>query len=347
MNTSLRGIRSCPTLLPCVLVLLTAIPAGLRAQTSITARLIAVANLQTALDRSGFGVGLIDGRAGARTDGALRDYGRATGLSPTAARRQLLQSAEALTTTYTITEADLALVGRASADWLEASDLPAMAYTNLDEALSEKFHVSRPFLARLNPGITNWDASLAGKTITIPTPRPAEWAPSAARLEIDCTAFRVRAYDADDRLVASFPCSIATDLRRVPAGELRLASFAPNPNYTFDPANFPESARAQEIGRKLILPPGPNNPVGVYWLSLSQPGFGIHGTPRPETIGRPESHGCFRMTNWDIVTLARMVTAGTPVRILAPVLPAATPTPPAPAVTTATNTASPGASRQE
>ncbi len=309
------------------ILLLIAIPAILPAQTSTTERLVSTAALQTALDRNGFGVGFIDGRAGARTQGALNDYCRANGLSETAARRELLQDPASLTNSYTITTADIARVGQAPSDWLEASELPSMAFTTLDEALSEKFHVSRPFLARLNPGVTNWDTSLEGRSVVIPTPRPASWAPFATRLEIDCNAFRVRAYDADDILVASFPCSIATDLKRVPSGELKIVAFAPNPNYTFDPVNFPESARAQEIGRKLILPPGPNNPVGVYWMSLNQPGFGIHGTPRPETIGRPESHGCFRMTNWDIITLARMVTAGTPVRILAPAQPPAAPQP--------------------
>ncbi len=297
------------------------LPLSLPAQTSTTARLLSVATLQAALDRNGFGVGFIDGRDGARSRGALLDYCRAEHLSENAARRQLLTNAALSTASYTIADADLAQIGSAPADWLEASELPSMAYTSLDELLSEKFHVSKPFLTRLNPGITNWDSSLLGKTVTIPTPRHAQWAPAAARLEVDCGAFRVRAFDINDRLVASFPCSIAKDLQRIPTGELNLVAFAPNPNYTFDPVNFPESARAQEIGRKLILPPGPNNPVGVYWISLNQPGFGIHGTPKPETIGRPESHGCFRMTNWDIITLSRMVTAGTPIRIIPPPAP--------------------------
>jgi lipoprotein-anchoring transpeptidase ErfK/SrfK len=303
------------------LTILAMLPPSSLAQTSTTARLFEIATLQSALDRNGFGVGFIDGRDGARTRGALLDYCRAAGLSEEEGRRQLLADAPSLTTTYPITQSDLNTVGRAPVDWLEASVEPAMAFTSLDESLSEKFHVSRPFLARLNPGITNWNSVSIGQSVNIPTPRPASWAPSASRLEVDCGACRVRAFDADDLLVASFPCSIAKDLKRVPTGELVLVAFAPNPNYTFDPVNFPESARAQEIGRKLILPPGPNNPVGVYWISLSQPGFGIHGTPKPETIGRPESHGCFRMTNWDIITLARMVTAGTPVRITTPPAP--------------------------
>ena len=312
----------------CVAGIAAALPPSLYAQTSTPSRLLSVAKLQSALDSRGFGVGFIDGRDGARTHGALLDYCRAAGVSEGTGRRQFLADTNPITSTYTITKEDLSQVGGAPADWLEASALPSMACISLDEVLSERFHVSRPFLAKLNPGITNWDSSLVGQSVTIPTPRPASWAPSAARLEIDCVAYRVRAFDINDRLVASFPCSVAKDLQRIPTGELTLVTFAPNPNYTFDPVNFPESARAQEIGRKLILPPGPNNPVGVYWISLSQPGFGIHGTPKPETIGRPESHGCFRMTNWDITTLSRMVTAGTPVRIIAP--PPPTPASPSP-----------------
>ncbi len=273
------------------------------------------ARLQTALDRSGFGVGLIDGKFGVRSRNALLDYARAQGLSEKAARAQLLAAPESPTVTYTITQADWNDVGQAPADFLEASAVPHMACTSLVEELSERFHVSEPYLSRLNPAIGEWNVATVGMSVNVPNVRPPTWHPAATRLEIDCRVFRIRAFDAQAALVGSFPCSIARDHTRVPTGELKVTTFAPNPNYTFDPAVFPESHRAQEIGHKLIIPPGPNNPVGVYWLSLSAPGFGIHGTPHPETIGRQESHGCFRMTNWDIVTLAGMVTAGAPLAV--------------------------------
>lgn len=274
------------------------------------------AALQTALDRHGFGVGLIDGQAGSRTTQALRDYARSRELTESAARRELLADDEPATVTYSLTTQDLEAVGTAPADWEEAAKAPSMACESLDEVLSERFHVSRPFLQRLNPGVTNWPDLTAGTTLVVPNARPGTWNESAARLEVDCTAYRIRAFDANDTIIASFPCSIARKLRKVPVGDLTLVTFAPNPNYTFDPENFPESARAKEIGQKLILPPGPNNPVGVFWLSLSAPGFGMHGTPHPETIGRRESHGCFRLTNWDITTLSGMVEVGTPVKVM-------------------------------
>jgi lipoprotein-anchoring transpeptidase ErfK/SrfK len=86
-----------------------------------------------------------------------------------------------------------------------------------------------------------------------------------------------------------------------------------DPNYTFDPAVFPESEEARNLGRKLIIPPGPNNPVGVAWIGLDRPGYGIHGTPNPEQVGRTESHGCFRLANWDARALLGLVRVGLPV----------------------------------
>lgn len=275
----------------------------------------AAVSLQAGLDRNGFGVGPVDGSEGARTLGALRDFCKARKMTEAAARSALTLSDEPDVATYTVTDEDGTLLGGAPKDWQEASTLPRMGHDSMDQVIAERFHASPRLIRRMNPAVSNWDRSLSGVAVDVPNTREDTWHPAAARLEVDCRGLRLRAFDTDERLIASFPCSIAMDPSRVPVGELRVASFAPNPNYTFDPANFPESARAQEIGRKLILPPGPRNPVGVYWLGLSTPGFGVHGTPRPETIGRRESHGCFRLTNWDITTLSAMVRAGTPVRI--------------------------------
>ena len=96
----------------------------------------------------------------------------------------------------------------------------------------------------------------------------------------------------------------------IPAGSLVLPSI---PAANRDPAVFTESAEAQELGRKLIIPPGPNNPVGLAWIGLDRPGYGIHGTPEPEKVGRTESHGCFRLANWDALTLLKLVKVGLPV----------------------------------
>ena len=98
-------------------------------------------------------------------------------------------------------------------------------------------------------------------------------------------------------------------------GELHVVVVIPNPDYTFDPELFPESAEGRALGRKLVVPPGPNNPVGLAWIGLDRPGYGIHGTPEPENVGRTESHGCFRLANWDAVTLLDLAYVGMLVRV--------------------------------
>jgi lipoprotein-anchoring transpeptidase ErfK/SrfK len=167
----------------------------------------------------------------------------------------------------------------------------------------------------MNPGI-DWANVAAGTTLIVPN---AEYPPppaKAATVKIYIGSRYLEAFDADNNLLAHFPCSIAQRVEKRPIGEeLHVAVLAPNPNYTFDPAVFPESPEAQEIGRKLILNPGPNNPVGTVWIGLDKPGYGIHGTPHPEAVGRTESHGCFRLANWNAEYLLRLVSLGTPVQV--------------------------------
>ena len=276
----------------------------------------ATAQLQIRLDRAGFTVGFIDGQRGSRSDHALADYRKARGIESGKVEEALAKEIVAPPWTfYTVTTGDLARVDKAPADWQEASLIPRMACTSLVEALSETFHCSPRLLQRLNPAEKSWDAATVGRTLCVPNVLPPPPLPHAARLEIDCQTFRIRAFDAAGALVASFPVSIAADRARVPKGALKIAAFAPDPTYVFDPDNFPESARARAIGRKLILPPGPNNPVGRAWIGLDRPGYGIHGTPSPENVGRTESHGCFRLANWDVLTLLQLVWVGMPVNV--------------------------------
>ena len=284
------------------------------------------AMLQIALDRQGFGSGLIDGVVGAKSHQALADFCVANGgLKEKIARQRLVGDAAAAFVPYEITADDLAQIGDAPADWEVAAKLPAMACHSLPELLSEKFHSGQGFLRTLNPAVLDWQTVAVGQRIWVPNVRPVEWKTNLAQVMIDTHEFRLRGYDTTGHLLCSFPCSIARNREKVPTNDLTVVNIAPNPNYTFDPANFPESARAKQIGHKLILPPGPRNPVGVYWISLSQPGYGMHGTPHPETIGNMESHGCFRLCNWDARTLGNMIAIGMPVlldeppRVLTPV----------------------------
>ena len=109
-----------------------------------------------------------------------------------------------------------------------------------------------------------------------------------------------------------FPCSIAKDkAKRPPPGEIKITTQIADPNYTYTPDFTPKGRKPA----RHIFPPGPNNPVGTVWLGLSIPGYGIHGTPLPERIGRAESHGCFRLANWNAEKLYELVKPGTRVRI--------------------------------
>jgi lipoprotein-anchoring transpeptidase ErfK/SrfK len=134
----------------------------------------------------------------------------------------------------------------------------------------------------------------------------------AAFLKISLSRFTVTACSANGRTMALFPCSIAKNRAKRPApGVIRLTTQIANPNYTYTPDFTPKGGKVE----RHIFPPGPNNPVGVVWLGLSIPGYGIHGAPLPERIGRAESHGCFRLANWNAERLYEIVRPGTRVII--------------------------------
>ena len=88
------------------------------------------------------------------------------------------------------------------------------------------------------------------------------------------------------------------------ASRWKIVGVVHDPVYQYNPRLFWD---ALPDAKKAMLPPGPNGPVGVVWINLSKPHYGIHGTPHPELIGRSESHGCIRLTNWDAARLAHGV----------------------------------------
>ncbi len=65
-----------------------------------------------------------------------------------------------------------------------------------------------------------------------------------------------------------------------------------------------------QIRKSSPFRPGPNGPVGGTWIDLSEPTYGIHGTPDPSKISKTASHGCVRLTNWDAAELAKLVKPG-------------------------------------
>lgn len=121
----------------------------------------------------------------------------------------------------------------------------------------------------------------------------------------------MRAYDQGGKLLAFYPATIGSQEKPAPTGAFKVTRVAWNPDYHYDPKFAWKGVKAKE---KLTIQPGPNNPVGLVWIDLTAPSYGIHGTPEPKNIGKSESHGCVRLTNWDAVALAGLVGHGTSVK---------------------------------
>ena len=273
---------------------------------------------QIALARIGFSGGSIDGVPGPQSRAALRAFQENEGLEPNGAldeatRIRLVLTRPALSE-YVLSDEDLADLQPVGPTWLEKSHQTTLAHTTMLERLAERVHAHPNLLRKLNPGL-DWTLSGPGARVIVPAIGQVEPATPIAHLHIRLADRVLQARDASGRLVVHFPVSIAREVAKRPVGELRITVVIPNPDYTFNPEVFPESEEARRIGRKLMISPGPNNPVGLAWIGLDRPGYGIHGTAQPEQVGRTESHGCFRLANWDAATLLRLVWVGLPVMI--------------------------------
>ena len=215
-----------------------------------------------------------------------------------------------LLTNYIVTTNDLARLQPLGKTWLAKSRQTALDFETELELVAERSHSHPLLIQKLNLNV-NWTNLAAGTVLKIPDVSYPEPTNKAAFVVIHLSGKFLEAFDEKTNLLAHFPCSIAAKVEKRPLGELRVDAIAFPANYTFDPELFPESGETQ----KLILPPGPNNPVGIAWISLDKPGYGIHGTPAPEQIGRTESHGCFRLANWDAEYLLKLAWIGMPVLV--------------------------------
>ncbi len=138
--------------------------------------------------------------------------------------------------------------------------------------------------------------------------------PKAAKIVVSKSKGTLKAYDATDKLVAVYTATMGSTHDPLPLGDWGITGVGHNPKFNYNPKLFWD---AKPGGEKATLPAGPNGPVGVVWIDLTKEHYGIHGTPHPETIGRAESHGCVRLTNWDVARLAQMVSVKTKVSFTA------------------------------
>jgi lipoprotein-anchoring transpeptidase ErfK/SrfK len=302
--------------------------------------------VQILLDRAYFRPGKIDGLGGEFTQKAADRYNLAYNLPP--GSRLDLSGIPEPYREYTVTEGDLAWVGKTASKPPEQAKLKRMPYADSWEALAEKFHTDLDFLQELNPTIK--EAPVAGTVIRVPDVEPfdmqavadlekqriaeararkaaaaaspspgaspAEATPTPAyepkrRLVLLREPRLIELYE-DDKLVGCFPCTPGSPEQPVPDGHFKITSNTLMPSFRWDKSVLETGKRSDTAYE---IPPGPNNPVGIVWLAINIPSRGIHGTPSPDQIGRNQSHGCIRTANWDAWVLARRIKAGTPVEV--------------------------------
>lgn len=295
-----------------------------------------VLGAQVLLDRLGFGPGVIDGAAGGSFARALSGYQEVHGLPVTGrldpATTGSFAPHRGLATVINIKLNEKILegpfMGPIPEKEADKAKLKSLGYADAMEKLAERYHTTRATLISLNGKGTKITAGAVIKVPNVIPPgqefpesfspawRETLWTlnvgsdqPEAAKIVVDKSESVLKVFDAAGKLVAQFPVTTGSGHDPLPIGTWKIQGAAYNPPFHFNPDLFWDAGAKDE---KATLPPGPNGPVGVVWLDLDKEHYGIHGTPRPETIGKTESHGCIRLTNWDAARLAMMVKPGTP-----------------------------------
>jgi len=273
---------------------------------------------QVALDRSGFSPGEIDGKAGRNLQRALAAFQQSHQLPATGQMND--QTWKELATAggdvpplveYATTDADIAgpFTPDIPAKLPDEAALDALNYRTPLEALAEHFHSSPALLQQLNPGAM---FQRAGESLMVPNvaSSPASSTGSEITVAVTKSTSALTVEDPSGRILFHAPVTSGSVHDPLPIGTWKVDGVQRNPKFHYNPELFWDATPGD---RKATLQPGPNNPVGIVWIDLSKPHYGIHGTPEPSNIGHVESHGCVRLTNWDADRVAQWVKPGTKV----------------------------------
>ena len=291
--------------------------------------------MQVALDRAGFSTGVIDGRMGANTQRAIDAYRQRHGTEPSPFPDPLLE--------YRITAEDEAgpFASDIPTDLVEQSKLPALAYRSVVEALAERFHTTPEVLRELNASasftvgasirVPNVEPLVVPATPAPPAPAKADSNGAAAQavgtngrppapdktqkndkpdviVRVSRSSSSLTVTDNDGKALFFAPVTTGSRNDPLPIGEWKVNGVQNNPPFHYNPDLFWD---ADPGHTKATIPPGPNGPVGLVWIDISKEHYGLHGSPEPSKIGRTESHGCVRLTNWDALRVAALVRPGT------------------------------------
>ncbi|GHA70559.1 L,D-transpeptidase family protein [Cognatilysobacter bugurensis] len=272
----------------------------------------AILRLQVLLDRARFSPGQIDGFDGGNTRTALAGYKAAHGLGDgdsldAETWTALTGAGGPALVEYTVTEQDVAgpFVDIPNGMMAQAK-LDRLAYTSPTEALAEKFHANPALLKTLNPNV---DITKPGTKIVVPNVHNLPALTSVSKVVVDDSDKTVSVFDSTNKKIAQFPATTGSSHDPLPIGEWKIKGVAKEPVFHYNPKLFWD---ADPSHSKAKIAPGPNNPVGLVWIDLSKEHYGLHGTPEPALIGKTQSHGCIRLTNWSAQTLAQAVSPGTP-----------------------------------
>jgi lipoprotein-anchoring transpeptidase ErfK/SrfK len=279
--------------------------------------------LQIFLDNNDFGPGKIDGKMGEFFRKALISYKHAHGMRETGFVDQwLLDQVPVTFTTYTIREDDLKFIGPVPTSYEEQAKLKWLPYTSLLEFVAERYHSAEAYIQKLNPG-KDWEKLQPGEVLKVPNVLPFEIekfaegeipenpAFATRKIFIDTKERLLEVFDGD-QLVCVFPITPGSTTLPAPVGTWKILGVATMPWFRYDEGMLNYGVRTENYYN---LPPGPNNLVGILWMSLNKTGIGIHGTNNPETIGRAASHGCIRLANWDAARVKDLVSVGNTVII--------------------------------